>query len=558
MACSGENFDFALWESPGVEDGGFAWVQAGVRVEIRGLKNKAEFNGLVGRATAKTHNSAPSKRRWGVELDRGGPGVAVLEENLFRPEEPLPQNTGGFSVGDKVLLRALGNHNFLENSVGTLVGGATNGRWIVKLDSDPRKLVAVGLRHLYTYAEPDSLWQHHVALRGAVSKLCDGELANVRPLVWSFVRDDTQLALVHACEGFTISIYSMQTGSHLYNKALPASSTIETILELGLRGPEVARLCLHDEEYWADRCRVCWTRTSYGREPMLLNRKDDLANDDLFMGSSKLTFRHAGDEWVAVESVLAGWVARVWMSGLIEIFSICDSSCGARAKEKATNDFQLTNERVVNDMVGFTVLAHDDLLFISFYTSIEILAVELDEDDMKMKLVHKRQLLRDQCIFAHGSPGQISCREDVLHNTSVCAILSTEHRDAGDSGIGGGLLSLYETWPSMDEAIADEPYAVVRPWVLPLFVEVVLGRDKIFTREFCMRIMFGHEEHKLVVRSLENPSAPPLFVLQDDLVGKPETFLVCDVCLEQLFKCLLRSLVARSRKRKQAKGICRE
>merc|ERR1712216_680800 len=94
-------------------------------------------------------------------------------------------------------------------------------------------------------------------------------------------------------------------------------------------------------------------------------------------------------------------------------------------------------------MGGFTVLAHEDLLFVSFYTSIEILAVELDEDDMKMKLVHKRQLLRNQCIFTHGSPGQISCREDLLHNKSVCAILSTEHRNQGD---GGGLLSLYETY----------------------------------------------------------------------------------------------------------------
>lgn len=545
MSCSGEALDFALWESPGVDNGGFAWVQAGVRVEIRGLKNKAELNGLVGRATATTHNSTPSKRRWGVELDRGGPGVAVLEENLFRPEEPLPESTGGFSVGDKVLLRALGKHFFLEGSTGTLIGGATKGRWIVKLDSDPRKLVAAGLQHLSIYAKPDSLWQHHVALRAAVSKLCDGELANVRPLVWSFVRDDTELALVHACDGFKISIYSMQTGSHLYNKALPASSTIEAVLELGLRGPEVARLCLHDEEYWEGRRRICWARTSCGREPILLNKRDVSGTDDIFLASRRFTFHHAGDEWVAVESILAGWVARVWMSGVIEIFRFW----GADAGEKLTNDFQLTNERDVNDMGGFTVLAHDDLLFVCFYTSIEILAVELDEDDMKMKLVHKRQLFRNQCIFAHGSPGQISCREDLMHNSSVCAILSTEHRNQGD---GGGVLSLYETWPTVDKAISDEPYAVARPWVLPLFVEVVLGRDKIFTREFCMRLMFGNE-HKLVVRSLENPSAPPLFVLQDDLVGEPETFLVCDVCMQELFKRLVRSLAARSRKLKQAR-----
>ena len=90
MADSEDKDDLNIWESPGVSNGGFAWVHAGVRVKICGLQKKPELNGKVGKATAKAASG-----RWGVELEQGEPGVAVLEVNLCRPEEPLPEDTGG-------------------------------------------------------------------------------------------------------------------------------------------------------------------------------------------------------------------------------------------------------------------------------------------------------------------------------------------------------------------------------------------------------------------------------------------------------------------------------
>lgn len=181
-----------------------------------------------------------------------------------------------------------------------------------------------------------------------------------------------------------------------------------------------------------------------------------------------------------------------------------------------TNDFELTNDRDIDDMRGFGVQAYGDMIFACFSSTIEMLAIE--EVGGVLKLFQRRRLLRTQCMFTGGF-GQVSFHSD------TCAIIS----QAVPRSDQGGILSLYDV--ESPSEISERPRVQIHPRRLPLFVQVVVGVDKIFTQEFCMRIMFGNE-YEIVVRSLARPLDTPLFVLKDGLVDRPETRIVSgmDLC----------------------------